>query len=281
MNFTWSYLSWTQFRIEIQLYFFTPLEVGYEELVEDRAELQIVFWDKYLFVSKTTGATILEYTTPYDGHYNLTVVPQVPIIDVVVETQALDVVGDIGQVILQLTISYFLNNLWSAIATQQIIVLLPLFNGIYMPPDTTAFFATMMEIAAFDIVPTDVPFALAFGTEPPDALNQQFDDVGFGTTLFWFNLGSLTFAIISFPFMATLAKLYKKSAYKSLIRKGVELERGLYWSSQILILNGSYVILCICTSVNLISLEWPSYGYYINNISAIVFFVACVVFPFF
>ena len=83
----------------------------------------------------------------------------------------LQLVGDIGQVIVQLTISYFLNNLWSAIAAQQIVVMLPLFANIYMPPDTTAFFATMMEIAAFDIVPTDEPFAWVFGTEPPDALN--------------------------------------------------------------------------------------------------------------
>ena len=150
-----------------------------------------------------------------------------------------------------------------------------------MPPDTTKFFATMMEIAAFDIVPTDEPFTWFFGTEPPDALNEQFDEVGFGTTLFWFNLGSLTFAIISFPFMATLAKIFKRSGVKSVIRKGVEWERGLYWSSQILILNGSYVVLCVVTSVNIISLEWPSYGYYINNYSALVFFVAVWIFPFF
>ena len=84
---------------------------------------------------------------------------------------ALSVVGDIGQVLMQLTISYFLNNLWSVIQTQQIIVLIPLFADIHMPPATTEFFAFLMEIAAFDIVPTDEPFALVFGTEPPDPVN--------------------------------------------------------------------------------------------------------------
>jgi len=50
-------------------------------------------------------------------------------------------------------------------------VLIPLFADIHMPPATTEFFAFLMEIAAFDIVPTDEPFALAFGTEPPDPVN--------------------------------------------------------------------------------------------------------------
>lgn len=66
-----------------------------------------------------------------------------------------------------------------------------------------------------------------------------------------------------------------------MIRKGVEWERGLYWSSQILILNGSYVVLAVVTAINVVSLEWPSYGYYINNYSAMVYFVAICVFPFF
>lgn len=91
----------------------------------------------------------------------------------------------------------------------------------------------------------------------------------------------MTFAVISFPFIAMLAKCFKKSTSKNVIRKGVSWERNLYWTSQIMILNGSYVILSICTAVNVSSLEWPSYGYYINNLCAIFFFIVCAVFPFF
>jgi hypothetical protein len=32
-----------------------PLKVGYEEDILDRAELQIIFYNTYLFVSKTTS----------------------------------------------------------------------------------------------------------------------------------------------------------------------------------------------------------------------------------
>jgi hypothetical protein len=57
-----------------------------------------------------------------------------------------------------------------------------------------------MSIASFDIIPTDGLYGLIFQTEPPDALNDNFATVGFGTTYFLYNLGSLTFALFSFPF---------------------------------------------------------------------------------
>ena len=69
----------------------------------------------------------------------------------------------------------------------------------------------MMEVAAFDIVPTDEPFGWVFGLEPPDPISETIDEGGFGTTLFWFNLGSLTFAVISGPFVYVIAKCFKKS----------------------------------------------------------------------
>ena len=57
-----------------------------------------------------------------------------------------------------------------------------------------------MKVASFDIIPTDGLYGLIFQTEPPDALNDNFATVGFGTTYFLYNLGSLTFALFSFPF---------------------------------------------------------------------------------
>lgn len=62
-----------------------------------------------------------------------------------------------------------------------------------------------MQIAAFDVVPTDDMFIDFFGLEPPDPVNENFEIVGFETTLFIFNLGSLTFAILSFPVLALTA----------------------------------------------------------------------------
>jgi hypothetical protein len=73
-----------------------------------------------LFTAKATNIRIQNFTKPFDSEGNDWHVPvslyrQVPIKDPPEPAVALSVVGDIGQVIMQLTISYFLNNLWSVI----------------------------------------------------------------------------------------------------------------------------------------------------------------------
>lgn len=110
-----------------------------------------------------------------------------------------EVIGSIGQVIFQLVISYFLNSVWSMVSTQQLIVLLPCFN-VQLPSNAGDFFAYLMTIACFDIIPTDPIFAYVLQTTPPDPLSANFGTVGFGTTYFFNNLGSLTFFLLSFPF---------------------------------------------------------------------------------
>lgn len=72
--------------------------------------------------------------------------------------------------------------------------------------------------------------------EAPDPLTENFDTVGFGTTTFLFNLGSLTFAVISFPFIAVLAYILKNTGVKAMIKKGLSWERNLYWNNQIFII---------------------------------------------
>jgi len=119
-NFTWDYSSWTAEKIFIQLYFEFPLRVGYEALKDDRAELRIIFWNDYLFTAKATNIRIQNFTKPYDSegmewHVPVYLYRQLPIKDPPAPAVALSVVGDIGQVVMQLTISYFLNNLWSVI----------------------------------------------------------------------------------------------------------------------------------------------------------------------
>ena len=68
-----------------------------------------------------------------------------------------------------------------------------------MPQNAGEFFNYLMKIAAFDIIPTDDLFEIIFEVEPPDPITENFGTVGFETTYFLFNLGSLVFALISFP----------------------------------------------------------------------------------
>jgi hypothetical protein len=55
-------------------------------------------------------------------------------------------------------------------------------------------------MAAFDILPMDDIYE-GLGFTKTDPVNENLDALGYGTTLFLFNVGSLILAIISYPVM--------------------------------------------------------------------------------
>lgn len=196
LEFTWYFISWTSTDIVIQLVFIDPYKVSYNP---EKDSIKVTFYQTSFF-SDTLGAPV--QAGPDGSVISDILPPQIPHEDIPVVEDVIgagEVIGDLGQVIMQLVISYFLNNLWSMISTQQIIVMIPLFE-ISLPIVTGEFFKFLMEVAAFDIIPTDEAFAYMFSADPPDALSENFDQVGFSTTYFFFNLGSLTIALFSFPF---------------------------------------------------------------------------------
>jgi hypothetical protein len=69
------------------------------------------------------------------------------------------------------------------INTQQIIIMIPLFK-IELPDNAGAFFGFLFPIAAFDIIDTGDFWDDNLGVKSPDAITDNFDSVGFGTTYF-------------------------------------------------------------------------------------------------
>jgi hypothetical protein len=87
--------------------------------------------------------------------------------------------------------------------------MIPLFK-INLPTIAADFFKEVMKIAAFDVIPTDKIFGYVFNIPPdtlPPALTENFDSVGFSTTLFFNNMGSLIFALAISPVLAIVAKI--------------------------------------------------------------------------
>lgn len=71
-----------------------------------------------------------------------------------------------------------LNQLWSMINTQQLIVMMPLFN-ISMPANAAVFFRHIMEIAAFDFVDFGDIIHETFEIEETEPIDVNFDSIGF------------------------------------------------------------------------------------------------------
>jgi hypothetical protein len=122
---------------------------------------------------------------------------------------------------------------WGMVDTQQIIILLPLFN-IVLPENAQAFFAQLMTIAAFAIVPTDPIFGWMFAAPPNDLplpLSDNFMAVGFATTYITNNMGTLFFSLMYFPIMVCVYYLIKKLPTMRIMRYRVGLGRNLFWSN--------------------------------------------------
>jgi len=81
-----------------------------------------------------------------------------------------------------------LQTLWGGISAMQIIVHTPL-NNFNMPNNCFTIFQFMAEVVSFDLfAPTD---HADFGFTQTPPFNQQFDDLGYESTNFYENLGSI------------------------------------------------------------------------------------------
>jgi hypothetical protein len=93
----------------------------------------------------------------------------------------------------------------------------------------------------------------------PPALTENFDYVGFSTTLFFFNMGSLIFALIASPLLAIVAKiLFQFKQYPKFIRRAKKIERGIYWSNTIRVLLESYTVIIVCCSIQSTNYDFGS-----------------------
>jgi hypothetical protein len=118
--FTWNYKRWLPKSIEIQLVFERPTLISQLEKLDF---VKIIFYEEKLFVDQKYNAPVIGGPDPDLGSVLInTLPPQIPIVDAPspapLVSGAVSVVADLGQVIFQLILSYFLNNLWSMISTQ-------------------------------------------------------------------------------------------------------------------------------------------------------------------
>lgn len=66
-----------------------------------------------------------------------------------------------------------------------------------------------MQIAAFDIVPTDMIYEDFFGFHKPEPLNDNLEAEGYETTYFIYNVGSIIIPILVFPLLIIVFILLK------------------------------------------------------------------------
>lgn len=66
-----------------------------------------------------------------------------------------------------------------------------------------------MQIASFDILPTDSFYDEFFDIAETEAINQNFDNLGFNSMFFLYNMGSLSIAWFVIPVLIIVGALLK------------------------------------------------------------------------
>lgn len=150
-----------------------------------------------------------------------------------------------------------------------------------LPENAEFFFSFLFPIAAFDILETDGFWGAILNVEPPDGLSPNFEGVGFETTLFLNNLGTMFFIILFFPLLMLLAVILDRfHKYQQVRLFSKSIKELVYWSGTLRIIIESYTILAICAFINFTDLQWDTYGNITMSITAIVAMIFCTLFPF-
>ena len=159
--------------------------------------------------------------------------------------------------------------------------MIPLFK-LEVPENAQNFFNYIFSVAAFDIIETDSFYNLLLGLDDdavPDALNDNFEAVGFETVWSIHGLGSLGFAVFSFPILAVFElflRLFSKN--KAAFKLQQKIAKSIYWNFPIRILIEAYTILIVCCLLNLLNLTWDSTGEIILSYFSIFGASLCVLF---
>jgi hypothetical protein len=216
---TWDMLIDSGRKMILKLNFDEPENVS--KLSVDT--LQIIFWDVRYFATQAIPTQNVRGGTTIEKDFTGVSAPVLFVIpkqkkkklkkiraDTAAAVKSTSVAASLGTVIANLILSASLTQMWSMINTQQIIVMIPLFK-IEVPEQVWPFFRTIMELAAFDIVP-DSAFDFVFALDDknkPEPITDNFGVVGFETTLFISNMGSPFIYMTLYPIMVVTSLLLR------------------------------------------------------------------------
>lgn len=79
-----------------------------------------------------------------------------------------------------------------------------------MPPNASAFFKLIMNLAAFNLIATQTFYEIYLPSPLTDGpINDNFNSLGFGSRYFLDNLGSIVIGLASLPILFTMVHILK------------------------------------------------------------------------
>ena len=156
-------------------------------------------------------------------------------------------------------------------------------TAIKFPANAESFNGFMIQIAVFDIIPSEYILDKVVYFPQEDPFNLNFELLDFGTIYAVPNLGTIFFIFLSFLLLVPFSCLMTCWAYRlrELRKYDKKLKEFLMWSGTVRFLLESYMELLLATSLNVImwSNESGYVGVMFSNYYALFFFIVTVGFP--
>lgn len=165
------------------------------------------------------------------------------------------------------------------------IVSTPLINVVY-PGNAFNLFSVMITIATFDILPTDKFYPYLFPLPENDLpFNDNFDNMGFGSTYFVGNFGSALLFIIWLSLMYLLYPVCvccgRNPKKKWCRRKAEGMKNNLFWNGTVLFIVEAYLDIIICCLINLAVIGNPinTVGTALSVVLSVLLMIGCLAVP--
>jgi len=171
------------------------------------------------------------------------------------------------------------NQVLGMIATQQIIVLLPLFL-VQLPANAGVFFNQLNKFTAFDFFDTTPVLNWMLQLEPSDPLNSSFEALGFESIYFLQNLGTLIIAFVVYPQLLIVCWICCRMKNLTVRKYGEKMKRSLYWGYWNSLIFESFSVLVISLFINMKSLSWARFNVGLMSTMAVLALPALLVYPF-
>ena len=132
--------------------------------------------------------------------------------------------------------------------------MMPLFS-LNLPANAAVFFGILTDLAAFNMLPTDQFYNTFFPeleSADPGAFSENFDALGYSSTFFLYNIGSLILALLAIPILIAVSYVFKIIAIcsKTAQRMYFKLKKKIFWGHSLSILFESYSVLAASVVIN-------------------------------
>ena len=150
-----------------------------------------------------------------------------------------------------------MNFMWSMVDSQQIILMMPLWE-INMPAHTAMVFGYIFQIANFDLLPTSEIWHYFFPDIPQtNVINSKLESVGYSNEYLIFNLGTILFSFVAYLLMIPCYFLIKfmKNKIPSLQRTFIWFHELTFWNYPITLITESFASIAMCVMINFLNVS--------------------------